>query len=164
MRMLETGEIDLMSDISYTPEREERMLFSALPMGTEDYCLFISPNNRDITLADASSLNGKRVAVSKGSIQTDLFKEWERQQGIETNLIEVTYPEDVTLQMVETGELDGYVTVDTFVDPKRAAPLCRIGSSDFYFAVTNSRPDLQAELNDAMNRIRDENRYYNVQM
>ncbi len=164
MRMLETGEIDLMSDISYMPEREERMLFSALPMGTEDYCLFISPNNRDITSADVSSLNGKRVAVSKGSIQTDLFKEWERQQGIETNLIEVTYPEDVTLQMVETGELDGYVTVDTFVDPKRAAPLCRIGSSDFYFAVTNSRPDLQAELNDAMNRIRDENRYYNVQM
>ena len=37
MHMLENGEIDLMSDISYTPEREERMLFSSLPMGTEDW-------------------------------------------------------------------------------------------------------------------------------
>lgn len=165
MHMLENGEIDLMSDISYTPEREERMLFSSLPMGTEDYCLFISPDNREIVSTDDySSLNGKRIAVSQGSIQTIFFQDWERQQGIEAELIEVSYPEDVTLQMVENGELDGYVTVDTFVNPRRAVPLCRIGSSDFYFAVSKSRPDLLAELNAAMNRIRDENRYYNVQM
>ena len=30
LHMLETGEIDLMSDVSYTPKREENMFFSAV--------------------------------------------------------------------------------------------------------------------------------------
>ena len=37
LEMLEKGEIDLMSDVSYTAAREEHMIFSSLPMGTEDY-------------------------------------------------------------------------------------------------------------------------------
>ena len=36
MQMLVNGEIDLMSDVSYTQERAEQMLFSALPMGAEE--------------------------------------------------------------------------------------------------------------------------------
>ncbi len=35
--MLKNGEIDLMSDVSWTEERENEMLFSSLPMGTEEY-------------------------------------------------------------------------------------------------------------------------------
>ena len=34
-QMLMNGEIDLLSDVSYVKEREEHMLFSNLPMGTE---------------------------------------------------------------------------------------------------------------------------------
>ena len=41
LQMLTDGEIDLMSDVSYTVERAEKMLFPALPMGSEDYYLFI---------------------------------------------------------------------------------------------------------------------------
>ena len=36
-QMLLDGEIDLMSDISYTEERAEKMLFTTLPMGEEAY-------------------------------------------------------------------------------------------------------------------------------
>lgn len=42
-QMLLDGELDLMSDVSYTPERAEQMLFSSLPMGEEEYYLFLSP-------------------------------------------------------------------------------------------------------------------------
>ena len=37
LQMLIDGEIDLMSDVSYTDERSEIMLFSELPMGEDDY-------------------------------------------------------------------------------------------------------------------------------
>ena len=33
LQMLIRGEIDLMSDVSYTEERSEQMLFASLPMG-----------------------------------------------------------------------------------------------------------------------------------
>ena len=39
------GEIGLMSDVSYTPERAELMLFPNLLMGSEEYYLFVDINN-----------------------------------------------------------------------------------------------------------------------
>ena len=37
MQMLTDGEIDLMSDVSYTEERSSLILYPTLPMGEEDY-------------------------------------------------------------------------------------------------------------------------------
>ena len=73
MQMLIDGKIDLMSDVSYTEERAEKMLFPELSMGTEEYCVFIAPGNQEITSGDYSTLNGKRVGVNKGSIQLGMF-------------------------------------------------------------------------------------------
>ena len=80
--MLENGEIDLLSDVSYTPEREERMLFSSLPMGTEEYYLFKLPGNDEISMTDISTLNGKRVGMNRGSVQADLYAQWAREKGV----------------------------------------------------------------------------------
>ena len=40
MDKLKKGEIDLMSDVSYTEERTNDMLFTSIPMGTEIYYIF----------------------------------------------------------------------------------------------------------------------------
>ena len=37
LQMLVDGKIDLMSDVSYTEERAEQMLYGSLPMGAQDY-------------------------------------------------------------------------------------------------------------------------------
>lgn len=42
LEMVKTGEIDLMSDVSYTEERAEEMLFSSFPMGAEQYYVPLS--------------------------------------------------------------------------------------------------------------------------
>ena len=164
LHMLETGEIDLMSDVSYTPEREEKMLFPALPMGTEDYFIFTAPDNDQILQTDYKTIDGKKVGVNKDSIQADFYKQWEEENGVRAELIEVTCSEDESLQMLENGDLDAYVTVDSFVDPSCAEPVCKIGSSDFFFAVSKKRPDLLEDLNMALKRIQDENPYYNQEM
>ena len=72
---LVAGEIDLLSDVSYTEERAKKILYSAEGMGTEDYHVFISPSNTEIRPDDFSTLNGKRVGVNKNSIQEQLFVE-----------------------------------------------------------------------------------------
>ncbi len=164
LRMLENGEIDLMSDISFTPQREENMLFSTLPMGTEDYYLFISPVNKDMFMTDSSTLNGKKIGVNKDSIQADMLKDWLENNEIQAVVTEVTISEDESLKMVENGELDAYVTVDSFVNPERVIPLFKIGSSDFFFAVSKQRPDLLEDLNYAMTMIQEENKFYNMEM
>ena len=164
MEKLQAGEIDLMSDVSYTPEREQRMLFPDYVMGTEQYCLFISPKNQSVNPADYSTLNGKKVGANKGSVQADYFLDWARQQGVQVEFIELSCPEEQSLDMIDAGTLDAYVTVDSFIDPDRAIPVCKVGSSDYFFVVSKDRPDLLADLNNAMRRILDENPYFNQQM
>ena len=164
LEMLKKGEIDLMSDVSYTPEREAYMLYSALPMGAEEYYLFIAPGNEEISQTDFATLNGKRVGVNKASIQADFYADWARRYDVRAEVVEVTCSEDESLQMLSDGKLDAYVTVDSFVDTDHAVPVCKIGESDFFFALSKDRPDLLNALNAAMNRIQDEDHYYNQQM
>lgn len=163
LQMLKEGKIDLMSDVSYSEERTKDMLFTSLPMGTESYYIFISPENEEISSDNLSTLNGKRIGVTEGSIQKEYFLEWERIHGINAELVEVNGTEEEALKMLGT-ELDAHVTMDVYGTPETAVPVCKIGSSDFYFAVSKKRPDLVTELDAALNRIQDENKYYDQQL
>ena len=169
LQMLINGELDIMSDVSYTEERAEHLLYPSVAMGSEEYYLFIGRDNRDISVSDYSTLNGKKVGVNKASIQADRFRDWAEAHGVEYELIELVCSEEESLRMLARGELDAYVTVDSFAavyttEETRPVPVCRVGSSDFFFAVPKSRPDLLLELESAMNRIQEENRYYNQQL
>ena len=161
MEMLRDGRIDLMSDVSYMEERTEYMLYSALPMGNEVYYLFISPENREIIPENKKSLNGKRIGVTLGSYQHELLRQWAESNGIEAEIVELKGNDEDSLRKMARGEIDAYVTYDTYADPETAVPVWNIGSSELFFAVSNKNPELLAELNTAMNRIRNENKNYN---
>ena len=164
MQMLVTGEIDLMSDVSYLPEREEQMLYSDMPMGSQEYYLFTTPENTEIQQDTPASLNGKRIGVTKGSIQSRLYYDWAEKHGIQAELVELTNSEETSLQMMQRGELDAHLTLDVYGNINEAVPKMKIGSSDFYFALNKKRTDLWEELNAAMSRIQNENRYFNQQL
>ena len=59
--MLVNGQIDILSDVSYTPERANLILFPTLPMGAESYFLYISSTNNSISKNNPTSLNGKKL-------------------------------------------------------------------------------------------------------
>ena len=169
LQMLIRGEIDLMSDVSYTPERSESMLFPSLPMGSEEYYLFVSRENMEISATDYRTLNGKKVGVNRGGVQAGFYRDWEAAHGVESEIVEVTCGEDESLKMLERGALDAYITVDSFTEgilnePERPTPICRIGSSDYFFAVAKDRQDLLTELDSALVRIQEENRYYSQEL
>lgn len=138
------------------------MSFSSLPMGAEMYYLFVTATNNDISSQNLNSLNGKKIGVNKNSFQEGLLKKWVVAQGINPQIIELTGSERDSLKMLLKGELDALVTVDCYGDDNDYSflPLVKIGSSDFFFAVNKNRPDLLKELNFAMSKIQEENRFY----
>ena len=166
LNKLKTGEIDLLSDVSYTPERAGQMFFSSLPMGAETYFLFTTTDNAEITMKDIASLNGKKIGVNKGSVQRDMFLDWAAENNISAQIVELSALEKDAFQMLQHGEIDAYITLDAYEDQNARdfVPLFKIGQSDYFFAVSNSRPDLLSELNDALSKIHDENRFYNQQL
>lgn len=164
MQMLVDGKIDLMSDVSFTEERNSLMLFPTLPMGTEDYYLFVSSDNSTFTSDNISGFNQKKIGVNKGSVQENFLIEWANANGIDAEIVELTGTSNQALTSLRNGEIDAYVTLDGIVDPNAVAPICKIGASDFYFAVNLSRHDLLNELNSALSKIQEHNRYYNLQL
>lgn len=163
LQKLKDGEIDLMSNVSFMEERAKDMMFASLPMGTEAYYIFVTPNNKEITLENYKSLNGKRIGVTKNSFQKELLRKWMQLHNVKAELIELTSSDEDSLLMLG-NQLDAFVTMDFYGDPRKAVPIGKIGSSDFFFAVNKDRPDLLAELDKAMNRIQDENMYFNQQL
>ena len=87
LQMLKNGEIDLMSDVSFTEERAESMLYSSLEMGTESYYIYIDASNDTITLNDITSFNGKKIGVNKDSVQADLLKNWVQKNKITPEIV-----------------------------------------------------------------------------
>ena len=188
LEMLIAGDIDLMSDVSMSDERIGQIQYADIPMGSEIYYLYVSPDNAEITADNYASLDGKIIGVTANSVQKGMFMDWAAKNGIRISWVEpdqavpagesqpagagitvtlqgVTCSEEDSLNMLKAGSLDGFITLDTYEDPDLAVPVWKIGSSDFYFAVSNRRADeLLGPLNDAMNRIQDENKFYSEEL
>ena len=164
LEMLIAGDLDLLSDVSYTAERAEKILYSAEAMGSEGYHVFIAPDNTDIRPDDFSSLNGKRVGINKNSIQERLFLEWAAEHNVEAEIIESTERTPVLLEMLAGGEFDALVTLDTYGNTADVVPVWKVGYADSYFGINKNRPDLKQDLDVAMNRLFEDNRDYNQQL
>jgi len=164
LQMLRRGEIDLLSDVSYTEERAKDILYSSLPMGEEIYYAFVKADNKSIRPDDYASFNGKKVGINKGSIQEKLFAAWAEKHKVTPQIVELTGTGSDSRQKLFLDEIDSYVTYDASGEKEKYLPVCKIGSSSIYFAVSKNRPDLLDELDTAMSRIQDENPYYNQQL
>lgn len=164
LQMLIDGEIDLLSDVSFKEERSSLMSFSSLAMGAESYYLYIDADNREIDSEDLQTISGRRIGVNKGSYQAGLLRDWAARNGISVEIVELTGEESDAMSLLSQGGLDAYVTMDSQGAQERVSPVCKVGSSDYYFAVNKDRPDLLAELNNAMNAIVDEDPYFNQRM
>ena len=160
LQMLMRGEIDLLSDVSYKEERTEYLAYPDLPMGTESYYIYIDMKNREITADNLASFNGKRIGVSTGSIQEDFLQEWAERNHISIEIEPLTTEEDDSMNLLTHGKIDGYASIYTFSSEQNAVPICRIGGSDYFYAVNKGRPDLLAELNMALSGIHDEDPYF----
>lgn len=105
LEMLKAGEIDLLSDVSYTQELSGQMRFSSLPMGSESYYLYIDADNTSIKPEDLNTLNGKRIGVNRGSVQEGFLRQWEEQNGISIQIVPVSAGEESDLKRLSAGEL-----------------------------------------------------------
>ncbi len=165
LQMLMAGEIDLLSDVSYTSERTETLLYPSLPMGTESYYIYVNPNNSDLINEDVHALDGKTFAVNKGSVQETFLEEWAEKNGITIDILEISdISSPDTIDLLSEGIVDAFASLDTYGRLPECVPLYKIGSSDYYFAVSKNRPDLLAELDHTLKVIQNEDPFYNQKL
>ncbi len=151
MDMLEAGEIDLMPNISYSEERAQKLLFSSNPEGTERYYIYAKPDRDDLAKGDPQALQGLTIGYNPDVMQTFVGQQWLANEGITC-----TYREydggSMLFDALANDEVDAVIMNDTISSPD-ASPMFYVGSSDYYFAVPKSRPDLMDDINAAMSAI-----------
>lgn len=159
MDMLEAGEIDLMPNISYSAEREQKLLFSSNPEGTERYYIYAKPDRDDLAKGDPQALQGLTIGCNSGVMQTIVGQQWLADEGVTCTYKEI-YTGSALFEALADGEVDAVIMNDTISSPD-ASPMFYVGSSDYYFAVPKSRPDLMSDINAAMTSISRVNPRYN---
>lgn len=153
-----TGEIDILTDVSYNPEREKNILFPELTMGTETYYLYCVNPDTQIDAGNYSTFEGKRLALKHDAFQYSVFKKWQKIHNLNFKITEFDHDADLT-EAFANKEFDLFLDIDTNAE-KNWNPVAKVGESDFYTVVTKSRPDLLAELNSALNEIYVTNPYF----
>lgn len=159
MNMLEAGEIDLMPNISYSEEREQKLLFSSNPEGTERYYIYAKPDRDDLAKGDPQALQGLTIGCNSGVMQTIVGQQWLADEGVICTYKEIDTG-SALFEALADGEVDAVIMNDTISSPD-ASPMFYVGSSDYYFAVPKSRPDLMDDINAAMTVIARVNPRYN---
>ena len=157
--MLEAGEIDLMPNISYSAEREQKLLFSSNPEGTERYYIYARPDRDDLAKGDPQALQGLTIGCNAGVMQTIVGQQWLADEGVTCTYKEIDTG-SALFEALADGEVDAVIMNDTISSPD-ASPMFYVGSSDYYFAVPKSRPDLMNDINAAMTAIARVNPRYN---
>ncbi|WP_288693272.1 ATP-binding protein [uncultured Gemmiger sp.] len=161
---LENGEIDIMGDISYTPDRAEEMLFSDEPMGEEEYYLYADLSREDITASDFRTLDGKTIGVLMGTEPEVMLTEWEEKYGLKTQHVNVSNNEDAK-QKLANREIDCFVSLEeSFWADLGISTITRVGESGIYYAINKDRADIKEELDSAMRALEDADPFYTADL
>ena len=161
---LENGEIDIMGDISYTDEREQKMLYSAEPMGEEKYILYADLSDTDVVTSDFRSMDGKRVGVLLGTEPEVMLTEWENKNGIHTEHVNVYNNDDVEKKLAD-HEIDCFVSLEeSFWSEQGISSVITVGKSGIYFVINKERSDIKAELDWAMRQLEQDSPFFRADL
>ena len=161
---LENGEIDIMGDISYTDEREQRMLFSDEAMGEEKYILYADLSNMDLGMSDFKSMDGKRVGVLMDTEPEIMLTEWENKNNIHTEHVNVNNNDDVEKKLAN-HEIDAFVSLEESVWSEQGiSSVTTIGKSGIYFAINKERSDIKTELDWAMRKLDQDSPFFKADL
>ena len=157
---LANGEIDMMAALSYTDERAKTMLFSEQPMGEEKYYLYADLQHTDISPSDLSTLNGKRIVVMESSVQATQFSQWEEENHVQTQHINMDSFEKAK-EAASKREIDGVISTETpaWVEAGMSA-IAITGGSGIYYGINKNRSDLKEELDSAMRSMEQDKPFY----
>ncbi len=112
LNALAAGEIDLMPDVAYSAERDQRFDFHQTPVLESWSRVYAAPASQ---ITGLSNLNGKRVAVLEGSIQETVFQQLMDGFGYQVSIIPAASLIEA-FELASQGEADAAIANHLFGD------------------------------------------------
>lgn len=144
-QMLLRGEIDLLAGVFKTEDRQGRILFPEQAMGEEHYDLLRRAGDTRVN-ADPDSLAGKRVGALDGD-QAEMVRQYLAARHVPAEVV-VYRDERLLNDALLTAQVDAILGGDSNWEFTGLEAYTQVGRAEYYIAVSASRPDLLAELNE----------------
>lgn len=149
-KMLENGEIDLLTSARKTPEREKRFDFSR-PIGSNSAILTIRSNNSAIIMHDFDTYNGMRVALLKGNSRNDDFATFAKENDFTYDPVYFDSTDDMT-QALQDGSVDAIVT-SSLRQTQNERIIEKFNNTEFYAIVKKGNTQLLDRINYAIDQM-----------
>lgn len=152
LKKLETGDIDMMANVSYTPERGEVYRFSDFPLRIETYYIFV-PADKLSLYPSLESLAGKRIGAGANTTITQRLRNFDKEHHLGLEVVE--YPSfDSRVAAMHRGEVDGIAEFTSREEiGDNLSPVAFVGSDNSFIAVTPGREDVLQDVNRALAKI-----------
>lgn len=105
LERLDRGELDLMPDVCFTEERNLKYALNREPVLSDWFGIYA---REEMSVSSILDLDGKRVALLKGSVQAELFEKMVEGFGLSSHLI-VADDYDSAAELVRGGLADAII-------------------------------------------------------
>lgn len=150
---LAVGRIDILDNVSYTPERAKQFDFSFMPIRSEVYYLFVPEGQKD-KYQNKEDFFGKRIGVGRDTTVSIQLRQWNKDNGLNLQIIE--YPDyESRVLALRQRKVDAIADFTARMDTTKGymVPVLRFGEDNSYIAVSRRRPDLLKQTNRALSMI-----------
>ena len=148
-RMLESGEIDLLTSAQKTPERERKFDFSETLIGTSTAMLTV---RADDTRYMDGNYDGMRIGVVAGSSRNQQLDAFMKERGFTYTLVYYDKMNDITAALQAGQEIDAAMT-SNLRRTEREWTLEELDTSPFYVITNKGNEALLSDINDAIERM-----------
>jgi ABC-type amino acid transport substrate-binding protein len=107
---VEEGRIDLMPDVAYSPERNQKYDFHRIPVAESWSQVYANPR---VQVNGINDLEHQRLAVLKGSIQQTVFEQYMRGFGFEVTIVPTGSLEEA-FNLAANGSADAAIANNFF--------------------------------------------------
>ncbi len=149
--MLRSGEVDLVTSVSKTPEREAEFLFSAQDIGVNSTIFTVKAGNADIVEGDYATYDGIRVGMLEGNSKNANFERFAAEHAFTYQPVYFAEQDDLTAAL-QDGSIDAAVTGSLRLLENEWL-LESFDASPFYVCTRKDRPDLMARIDTAINEM-----------
>ncbi|MDD3220238.1 MAG: response regulator [Lachnospiraceae bacterium] len=154
-KMLEDGEIDILTSAQKTPEREAIFDFSDDPIGYSNTIFTIKAGNEKYTIDNFDTFEGIRVGMIEGNSRNQQFDEFAREKGFTYEPVLFTDASEL-VEALRKEQIDAIVTSSLRVTDGEWI-VSEFGYSPYYVCVKKGNQELLNQVNEAIGKINQEN-------
>ena len=150
LKMLDDGEIDMVTSAKKTPEREEKYDFSK-PIGSNQCIITVKRDNHSIVEQDYDTYNGMRVALLNGNTRNNDFAEFAREKGFSYTPVYFNMTSEME-EALQDGRVDAIVS-SSMRALQEERVIEKFASEDIYVIVKKGNTELLDEVNYAIDQL-----------